>query len=834
MDEPLPIYAALPELRARLSACGLVITQAPPGAGKSTVLPLELLNEPWLNGQRILMLEPRRLAARSVAARMAHTLGEPVGQTIGYHIRFERRTGPRTRIEVVTEGILTRRMQADPGLEGVGLVIFDEFHERSLDADLALALCRDAQRHLREDLRILILSATLDAEALRATLDDAPVITASGRQFPITVNYIASDPEGPLSIAVAGAVARALDERTGDVLAFLPGMGDILRAQILVAERHPDVAVLPLHGDLSLDAQQAALDPDPRGRRKVVLATSIAETSLTIAGIGVVVDSGFARVPRFDSRTGLTRLETARITRDSADQRSGRAGRLGPGACLRLWSAGTQVRLIPTRRPEILEADLAPLRLELAQWGARAAGELRWVTPPPAGALRQALDLLQQLGAMQGDTLTARGRAMLEWPTHPRLAHLLIASQAIGGPLPALAADVAALLDERDPLPRGSAAGVDLSLRVEALRAWRATGQSQHGADARALSRIERIAGLWRRQLNARIDNGPVDPQDVARLVALAYPDRIARARERGSARYRMANGRGVRLPDGDGLHGSDWLAVAHLDDGSDEGRIHFAAPLRETDLEALAIEHDVVGWDARKGALLAQRERRVGELVLSQRPLANPPREERNSTLCDALRTEGLGLLTWTEETRQWQARMESVRAWRGEPWPDVSDAGLLARVDDWLGPWLEGVSSRADFARLDTQAMLAALATRRQRIDLDDLAPAHLVVPSGSSIRLEYFPDGAAPVLAVKLQEMFGQADTPTVNAGRTKVLLHLLSPAQRPIQVTQDLRSFWTTTYPSVRKELRGRYNKHPWPEDPWTALPTKKTVQRMGGA
>ncbi|MEO6063072.1 MAG: ATP-dependent helicase C-terminal domain-containing protein, partial [Thermoflexales bacterium] len=459
-----------------------------------------------------------------------------------------------------------------------------------------------------------------------------------------------------------------------------------------------------------------------------------------------------------------------------------------------------------------------------------AASDLRWVTPPPAGALRQALDLLQQLGAMQGDALTARGRAMLEWPTHPRLAHLLIEAQAVGGALPALAADVAALLDERDPLPRGSAAGVDLSLRVEALRAWRATGQSQHGADARALGRIERIAGLWRRQLNAQAGNGPVDPEEVARLIALAYPDRIARARARGSARYRMANGRGVRLPDGDGLNGFDWLAVAHLDDGSDEGRIHFAAPLREADLEALAVEHDVVGWDARKGALLAQRERRIGELVLSQRPLRDPPCEERTSTLCEAVRAEGLGLLTWTEATRQWQARMQSVRVWRGDPWPDVSDAGLLACLDDWLGPWLDSVSTRADFARLDTQTMLAALATRRQLAELDDLAPTHLSVPSGSSIRLEYFADGAAPVLAVKLQEMFGQADTPTINAGRTKVLLHLLSPAQRPIQVTQDLRSFWANTYPAVRKELRGRYNKHPWPEDPWTALPTRKTVKR----
>ncbi len=829
MTELLPIHAAIPEIKAHLSASSLAIVQAPPGAGKSTVLPLALLDEPWLKGRRILMLEPRRLAARSVAARMAHTLGEAVGQTVGYRVRFEHRTGPRTRLEVVTEGILTRRMQADPGLDGVGLVIFDEFHERGLDADLALALCRDAQRHLRDDLRILIMSATLDADALGAALDNPAIVIASGRQYPVEVTYLAREIAGPLYAVMADAVSRALFGGAGDLLAFLPGVSDIARALALIAERHPDIATLPLHGELSLDAQQIALDPDPRGRRKIVLATSIAETSLTIEGIGIVIDCGYARVPRFDARTGLTRLETARITRDSADQRAGRAGRLGPGVCHRLWTPETHAQLVPTRRPEILEADLTPLRLELAQWGGREAGDVRWITPPPVGAMRHALELLHELGALEGVAPTPRGRAMLDWPTHPRLAHLLIEAANDGNG--SLAADVAALLDERDPFPRDSSAGVDLSLRVEALRAWRASGSTREG-DPRALARIDRLAAQWRRQLGVRADNGPVDPEDVGRLVALAYPDRIARARDSNSGRYRLANGRGMRLPPGDAIGGSTWLAVAHLDDAGDEGRVYLAAPLRESELEAIAVDHDVVGWDAKEGTLMAQRERRIGALVLSRRPILDVPPEIRFQALCGAIQAEGLGLLRWTDAVSQWRDRMLSLRVWRGEPWPDLSDAALLAHPQAWLSGWLEGVSTRAHFGRLDAGAIMAGLVSRRQLSDLESLAPTHLTVPSGSRIQLTYFADGAAPVLAVKLQEMFGLADTPAVNEGRTKVLLHLLSPAQRPIQVTQDLRSFWANTYPGVRKELRGRYNKHPWPEDPWNAPPTRKTVKASG--
>ena len=835
--EHLPIYEALPALKQHLRTARTVILQAPPGAGKSTVLPLELLDESWLRGQRILMLEPRRLAARAVATRMADVRGEAVGQTVGYRVRFEQRVGANTRIEVLTEGILTRRLQQDSALDGVGLVIFDEFHERSLHADLALALCREVQQALRDDLRVLIMSATLDGDALRQALDNAPIVTASGRQYSVSVQYVPRDLDGQIAVNVADAVTRAIAEQTGDVLAFLPGVSEIQRAESILETRHPELILCPLFGEQTLEAQQSAILPDGRGRRKVVLATSIAETSLTIEGVRVVVDSGYARVPRFDSRSGLTRLETVRVSLDSAIQRAGRAGRLGPGACYRLWSEATQQRLNPSRKPEILEADLAPLRLELAQWGVREADNLGWITPPPVGALRQATELLQSLEALKDGQLTEYGRAMVALPTHPRLAHLLLKSQQhTRRYMVALATDIAALLDERDPLPRN--AGADLCVRVEALRHWRATQRSLHGADVRVLSRIERIANQWRRELNVRIDNSMPDPHEVGWLVSLAYPDRIGQARGNGSHRYRLSNGRGVRMDEGDPLSHSPWLAVAQLDGGSgaagsgaaEEGRIYLAAPLSEDALAEIAVQRDVAGWDARQGMLVARREQRIGELVLSSQAGQAMAPEEKINVLCEVVQTEGLGLLSWSEAHRQWQARVQSLHVWRGEDWPDVSDAGLLACVEVWLGPWLDSVNRREHFGRLDLSAMLDSLLTHRQRTLLDQLAPTHIVVPSGSSIRLTYAVDGAAPVLAVKLQEMFGLADTPTVNDGRNMVTLHLLSPAQRPIQVTQDLRSFWANTYPSVRKELRGRYVKHPWPEDPWNAPPTKRTVKR----
>lgn len=818
----LPIHTRLPALRAALKEQPIVILQAPPGAGKSTVVPLELLHEPWLRGQKIVMLEPRRLAARAVAARMAAQLGEALGQTVGYRVRFESQVSPQTRLEVLTEGILTRWLQRDPGLEGIGLVIFDEFHERSLESDLALALVRQVQALLREDLRLLLMSATLEAKGLSAALGGAPVLQAEGRQYPVELHYLPKDPEGPLPGTVAAGVSRALSEARGDVLAFLPGVGEIARTQAILAERHPEVLIRPLYGDLPLEAQQAALLPDPQ-RRKVVLATSIAETSLTIEGIGVVVDSGFARASRFDPGSGLPRLETVRVTRDAADQRAGRAGRLGPGVAYRLWSEPTQRGLLAQRPPEILEADLTPLLLTLAAWGIREVNELSWITPPPPGAIRQAQALLQALGALEGGGLSPRGEQMLEWPTHPRIAHLLLESRSLG--LQALAADVAALLEERDPLPR--AAGADLDLRVQALRQWRAGQRGEAGG----LKRLERLAQEWRRRLGTDVDNRAPDPYATGLLLAQAYPDRVAQLREGSRTRYRLSGGRGVRLLEGDPLAGSGWLVAAHLDAGDEEGRVFLAAPVHPEELKPLAQTVEAVGWDAKAGALIARQELRLGQVLLESQPLQHLSEARRVAILLEVVRSEGLELLPWSEALRQWQARVLSLRSWRPqEGWPEVSDAGLLEGLEAWLGPWLGGISRREGFQRLDLGPILTGLLSWEQQRRLDELAPTHLEVPSGSRIRLTYSPEGSPPVLAVKLQELFGLADTPRVNAGRTPVMLHLLSPAQRPIQITQDLRSFWQNTYPEVRKELRGRYNKHPWPEDPWSAEPTRKTHRR----
>ncbi|RDI95256.1 ATP-dependent helicase HrpB [Meiothermus sp. QL-1] len=813
MEKALPIYQVLPAIRAHLARAHTLVLQAPPGAGKSTALPLALLEEAWLEGRQIWMLEPRRLAAKSIAARMSALLGEEVGRTVGYQVRFERREGPSTRILVLTEGLFVRRLQHDPELRGVGLVIFDEFHERSLEADLGLLLCREVQAALREDLRILLMSATLEAEGLARFLR-APVVRAEGRQYPVEVRHLPKDPEGPLSEVVAAAVGRILREESGDVLVFLPGAAEIARVGRQLAEQHPGLKIAPLHGELPLAAQQAAILPDPQ-RRRVVLSTSIAETSLTIEDIRVVVDGGYTRRPRFDPRTGLTRLVTERVTRDVAEQRAGRAGRLGPGVCYRLYSLATLAHLRPERSPEILEADLAPLLLELRQWGVQDPLALDWLTPPPQGALRQAEELLEALGALASGRLTERGRRLLAWPTHPRLAHLLEEGRALG--LGALAADLAALLEERDPWRE---AGADLTLRLEALQRWRA-GQNP-GADEALLGRIERLSRRWRAQLGVAPLKDPPDPLAVGRLLALAYPDRLAVLRPGERLRYRLVSGRGVRLSPNDPLAGAPWLAVAHLDAGVEEGRIFLAAPLEPEALLPLARTVEVVEWDEQRG-VVAERQQRVGELVLFREAL-EPSLEQKGPLLCRVVRQKGLALLPWTEALRQWQARVESLRHWRPlEAWPNLSEAHLLETLEDWLLPWLSPVSRREDFARLPLEELLRGLVPWPLSERLEALAPTRLQVPSGARVRLTYFPDGRPPVLAVRIQELFGLAETPRINEGRTPVMLHLLSPAGRPVQITQDLRSFWENTYPEVRKELRGRYPKHPWPEDPWQARP-----------
>lgn len=836
MTKPLPIDAVLPELRAALAGHGAVVLEAPPGAGKTTRIPLALLDEPWLAGQALLMLEPRRLAARGAATYMAGELGEEPGERVGYRVRFESRVSKRTRIEVVTEGILTRRLQHDPELAGVGLVIFDEFHERNLHSDLALALCHDVQRGLREDLKILVMSATLDGRRIAALLD-APVVRSLGRSHPVEVRYLpgpgAASRPGEMAQAVARAVARAAGETAGDILVFLPGAGEIRRVEELLAEGTalPGAPLVhSLHGSLPFERQQAAIAPDPRGRRKVILSTPIAETSLTIEGVTTVIDSGWQRVPRFDPPSGLTRLETVRVSRASAEQRLGRAGRLGPGVCLRLWGESTQRGLIPYDVPEILEADLAPLVLELALWGVSEAATLTWLDPPPAAALAQGRELLQQLEALD-DTgrITPLGREMAALPLHPRLTHMLLRGREMG--LGALACDVAAIIAERDVLRTlEGERRCDFALRVEALRTQRshANAGTRHYGAARA-------ARQWRELLGVEARDGEVAETTIGLLLAHAYPDRIGQRRAEGDGRYLLANGRGARLlPECAG--GPPLLVAASVDGKGEEGRIFLAAPLDGDDFErhlgARLAWKDTVRWDRQTQTVLARQERRFGALVLAQRPL--PPgsaQEAQVRAMADGIRDLGLEALPWNEESRQLQARIASLRAWQPDAgWPDFTDATLLASLDDWLAPYLDGVTRRDHLTRLDLPAILKARLDWDQQQALERLAPNHLAVPSGSRKRLEYSLDGAPPVLAVKLQELFGLARTPTVADGKVAVMLHLLSPGQRPIQVTRDLKSFWDNTYPEVRKELKGRYPKHPWPDDPWNAMPTARAKAR----
>lgn len=826
----LPIDEALPALRQALLTRDEAVLEAPPGAGKTTRVPLALLDAPWLAGQSILMLEPRRLAARAAAERLASELGEKVGDTVGYRIRLESKVGPNTRIEVVTEGILARRLQDDPTLEGVGLVIFDEFHERSLDADLALALTLNARVLLREEpLKLLLMSATLEGARLSTLLDEAPVVRSEGRMYPVVQRWGRPFQAGErIEPRVVQTVLQALDEEQGSVLVFLPGQAEIRRVNDMLAGQLADrgeVMLCPLHGELELTAQRAAIEPAPAGRRKVVLATNIAETSLTIEGVRVVVDAGLARVPRFDPGSGMTRLETRRISRASATQRAGRAGRLEAGACYRLWSEDQHAQLAAYGDAEILQADLAGVALQLARWGVEP-GELAWLDKPPAAAYAQAQDLLQRLGALSrnvrgGWQLTAHGQAMAELPAHPRIAHLLLRGQALG--LTTLAADLAALLVERDIQSGGQRGGADISTRLGMLDA--SAGRHASAQRVRQLSR--QFRGLLRGASSAAPTN-PTDHRWVGALLAFAYPDRIARQRREGGGEYRLANGRAAVFGEPDALMKEPWLVIAELGSrqGQREERIYRAAALDAALFDEVLAEQvsqrDELEWDEREGVLRAERQRRVGELILSREPLPGLDDEARGRALLGLVRRKGLELLPWTSELRQWQARISLLRALdlatgATSDWPDVADEALLARLEDWLLPYLGKVSRLAHFAGLDLQSMLATLLPWPLPQRLDELAPVAIAVPSGSRVRLDY--SESPPVLAVRLQELFGLADTPRIAGGRQAVKLHLLSPARRPVQVTQDLASFWANTYIDVKKDLKGRYPKLFHKLDPW---------------
>jgi ATP-dependent helicase HrpB len=811
--EPLPIDAALPALLAALRGPGVAVLVAPPGAGKTTRVPLALL--PEVAG-RILMLEPRRLAARAAAERMAESLGEPTGQTVGWRIRGAARVGPATRIEVVTEGILTRMLQADPALAGVGAVILDEFHERSLHADLALALTWEARGALRPDLRLVVMSATLDAEPLAALLGGAPVVRAEGRVFPVETRWL-DRPAGerPFEAAMADLILRALAETAGGVLAFLPGEAEIRATAARLAGRLPDgVALMTLSGAMELASQRRAVLPLP-GARKLVLATAIAETSLTLAGIGTVVDGGRARRSRFDPGAGMARLVTERVTRAEAEQRRGRAGREGPGVCYRLWTRGEEGGLADLPPPEIAIGDLAGLALELALWGAGAGEGLAFLTPPNPGRLAEARALLAALGALDGvGRITAHGRAMAEIPLHPRLAHMLLTAGRQAAPL-------AALLSERDPLP---GAGADLGRRLAAL----AEGAAQPaGARAEALGRIRAEA----RRLARIVPEGP-RPMPPGAMAALAFPDRVGMRREGAAPRWLLSGGRGAAMDPGDPMAGLAMIVACDLDGDPREARIRLALPLTEADLRAVHGARigwsDLCEWSRREGRVVARSEERFGALVLAVRPRPDAPPVARAAAAADGVRALGLSALGWSREATALRARAAFLRAAGAADLPDLSDPALMDGLDSWLAPFLGGCRTAADLANLDPLPALRAHLGAAALARIDRLAPAEFVTPLGRRLPIDY--TGDAPTVSVRVQELFGLDTHPTA-AGRP-LRLALTSPAGRPVAVTTDLPGFWRGAWAEVRRDLRGRYPKHPWPEDPRAAAPTLAARPRGG--
>lgn len=822
----LPIEEVLPVLREALARSTRGVLSAPPGAGKTTCVPLALLNESWLAGNRIVMLEPRRLAARAAAARMAALLNEQPGECVGYRIRMETCTGPATRVEVVTEGILTRMLQSDPALPGVGAIIFDEFHERSLHADLGLALCLDAARALRPDLRVLVMSATLDTDAVARLLGNAQVITSPGRTHPVETHYRDRPVPGRVETAVAHAVRAAIDAHTGGVLVFLPGEREIRSvADLLTAANLPaGVAVMPLLGALDRTAQDQAVSPASPGVRKVVLATSIAETSLTISDISVVVDSGLMRVPRFDARTAMTMLATVPVTRAAADQRRGRAGRTGPGVCYRLWTCGRHESLMEHTPPEIRSADLTGLALELALWGEPHPERLSWLDPPPPGTLDRARDLLHRLGALDaGGCITAHGRHLATAGIHPRLAHMIITSQQWHAGYTACL--LAALLSERDILhASGTAPGVDIAARLELLSSATAKGPG--------ISVVRTQAAQLQQRL--QVSGTAADRDTVARLVVCAYPDRIALRRDAGW--YQLANGQRASIDPADPLSVEPVLAVARIGGLKGTPGISLAAPcsidLIENQVPALITAETQIVWDPEARAVRARCQRRFGSLVLREQIDAPPDVATAAEVFLHAIDAHWPALLPWTPALRSWQQRVLLLRRMcPGQPWPDVSDDHLRRSLRDWLLPHIAGITRADRFTPSVLSAALRALLPWHLSRDLDELAPTHVQVPTGSRIALDYSAN--PPVLAVRIQELFGLGVTPSILAGRLPLTLHLLSPAMRPVQVTDDLAGFWARTYFDVRRELKGRYPRHDWPDDPRSARPTRSTRRKRTG-
>ena len=800
-----------------------VVITAPPGAGKSTLLPLTILFDASA-GSKILMLEPRRLAARQIAERMAELMGEPVGKTIGYRIRFETKVSKETRIEVLTEGILTRMLESDPTLDGVSTVIFDEFHERSLHSDLALALTRRAQQILRPDLRLVVMSATIDASAICEALQ-APLIESQGRMFPVDIQYAKEDTSvWDMPQVAANAVRRALHEQEGDVLVFLPGQAEIMRCAELL--QGVAATVLPLYGNLSPSEQRRAIRPSVAGERKVVLATPIAETSLTIEGVRVVIDSGLCRTLAFDQRTGLSHLETVSISMDMAKQRTGRAGRLAPGVCYRLWTKAAEHRMAEQRRAEIDYADLAPMLLDMAAFGESDVSALPWLTTPPVRGIVAARQLLLSLGAIDAKgVITPLGKKMVGLPCHPRISKMILRAASIENALP-LACDIAALLEEKDPLAQNEN-DTDMAKRISLLR------RNRHRQSLGQWQRIAQVAEAYRRMMRAKEDNTNIVTEEVGRLVAYAYPERIAMAMD-CAGRFRLATGEEVRLGYGDPLSSYPWIAIGPLQTSQEGGlgKVFMAAAIELSDLEELATERDNVTWDNRQECLLVQHEWRIGRLLLRSNPIQDASRELQERVICDAVMKNGLSMLSWNDDVSALQSRVAQVAAWHPELHvPDLSTQHLLSTAHDWLPLYLDDGgrlrTTKAALQRIDLCTALWAIIPYDLQQQIERLAPSHITVPTGSRIRLDYRLGAVAPVLSVRLQECFGMGETPCVDGGRVPVLMELLSPGFKPVQLTQDLPSFWEKTYFEVRSELRRRYPKHYWPDNPLEAEAVRGT-------
>jgi ATP-dependent helicase HrpB len=817
-DTPLPIDAVLDDLSRTLEAHNAAVLVASPGAGKTTRVPLALLDAPWAQGKKIIVLEPRRIAARASADRMAKSLGERAGETVGYRVRFGSKISRATRIEVVTEGIFTRQILDDPELSGIAAVLFDEFHERSLDADMGLALARDAQLGLREDLRILVMSATLDGARVARLLGDAPVVESEGRAFPVETRYLGRKADAPIERQMADAIASALRADSGSVLAFLPGAAEIRRTQNFLGERVQDagIEIVPLFGALDAAVQDRAIAPAPKGTRKVVLATSIAETSLTIEGVRIVVDSGLARVPRYEPDIGLTRLETVRAARAAVDQRRGRAGRTEPGVCYRLWDEPQTASLAPYTQPEILSADLSSLVLDLAQWGVADPAALSFLDPPPQPAWKEAKSLLSELNALDADgRITAEGKSLRALALPPRLARMIVDSHRAGAGEEA--AEIAAILTERGL----GGDGADLEHRRDQFRRDR----SPRAASARDLAR------RWASQVAAFEKAGQQEDLSTGLMLAYAFPDRVARNRGNGS--FVLANGRGAAVEQTSSLARAPYIAIGEMTGTAASGRILLAAQIAEDDIERHFAEHidtaDEISFDRGAMALRARRKRVLHAITLSEATLAVSPSEDTARIFAEGLIAAGLDRLPWSKAAKQWRDRVMFLRKAEGDSWPDLSDDGLIARRDDWLVPALYDKIALKDISAGDLSDALMALLPWEMRARLEREAPTHFEAPTGSVLAIDYEAE-QGPTIAVRLQELFGLNTHPSIAAGKVPLVLELLSPAQRPVQVTRDLPGFWRGSYAAVRSDMRGRYPRHPWPEDPASALPTRRVKPR----